>query len=227
MLEFASATSFVESLSKFDYVALGRFHADWAAVIEECEHTAKTHQDCWSATVIDTNKFDAWDEKGKRYLDRGQANAQYGYCSDNTRVWKSTFTEPRVNMTWEADIVGQCCLESAISTPTLQPPGSTIPWHYDEHVYFKRVMNTAENVVRILIFVKPWCLGQFLQFGNSVISHWQAGDAVIWHPSRYHLAVNAGLENKWTCNVTGIFTSQTLTSFDFQPVGKYFYDQKT
>jgi hypothetical protein len=83
-----------------------------------------------------------------------------------------------------------------------------MPWHIDNFHFWKRNYPTSEHIIRFIVFQEDWKHGQIIQAGSSIISHWQAGDAVTWHPTRWHLSTNAGVENKWTTAVTGILLEE-------------------
>jgi hypothetical protein len=112
-------------------------------------------------------------------------------------------------MSWEENVAKQLPLLNLISLPTLQTPGNVLPWHQDKFFNFKRnYPNDIKFIVRFTIFMKDWQIGHVLQAGNSIISHWRAGDCVIWYPDRWHLSANIGINNKWTNNITGILTEE-------------------
>ena len=60
------------------------------------------------------------------------------------------------------------------------------------------------NIIRFVVFMKDWDIGHVLQSENSIISHWKAGDTIVWHPGKFHLSANIGISSKWTFNITGI-----------------------
>ena len=89
----------------------------------------------------------------------------------------------------------------------MNPPGSTTPWHHDTYQgILKKNLNPKDNpktIKRVLIFIKHWEWGHFLQVGNEVISHWKAGDTYSWDSDRYHLASNSGIKSRYTIAITG------------------------
>lgn len=209
MSEYVSAEQFLNKLKTVDYIKFKNINMDWNQIVDECESVQDTHPEYTGATVWDDNKFDPWDEQGKILAEKLESFRQYGYTQHSTRVWKSTFKQPKVNLSWEKKLEKHLPFEQCISTATMQPPGAIMPWHKDDYFYFRRVTNYQDKTyIRFLVFLKDWELGHLLQVGNSMLTHWSAGDVVVWHPDVYHLAANCGLTNKWTCNITGILKNE-------------------
>ena len=75
-------------------------------------------------------------------------------------------------------------------------PGNVIPWHYDTFRYYIKTNNVNDtdvrSVHRILIFVEDWKVGQIVQFGKKIVSHWKAGDCFTWNRNLWHGACNFG-----------------------------------
>jgi hypothetical protein len=203
-----SRKKFLDYLETVDYVKVGKVKLDSALVIAECEETAKNNPGYWWSLVVDENNFEEWNGLGKDLRKTLQTNKDYGYTSDNTRSWKTTCNKPQIHMSWEKGLIAQIPLLDKINTPTLQKPGNVMPWHQDRFYYFKQTHADSEFVARFLVFLKDWELGHVLQAGNSIISHWSAGDIITWHPTRMHLSANIGITNKWTNNLTGILPQQ-------------------
>ena len=95
-----------------------------------------------------------------------------------------------------------------------QDPGQATPWHFDVHRAVaekaKKISDKKENVKRYLLFLEDWHWGHFLQIGNSVLSHWKSGDIYTWNYGMYHLSRNGGIVPKWTCQITGLPTKNSL-----------------
>lgn len=220
MIDHSPQTTFLNKLAQCDYAWMGKISGNFTTLVDECESVVKQNPTAWSNAVVGPDEFDAWDEIGQQYLDICQGFKNRGYTKEGTRCWKSTNIKPKLTMSWENSVADQLPMTQGVITPTLQPPGVIMPWHADNFMYFKRILPNEKNVARFLIFLKDWTMGHFLQVGNSVLKDWKAGDVVIWHPSRYHSAINAGFENKWTCNVTGILT-EDVDRVVLTPVGSY------
>ena len=73
------------------------------------------------------------------------------------------------------------------------PNGRLIPWHCDTYGHFVKTFNaTANNLLRAIVFMEAWTFGQTVQLGDSVLSHWQAGDIYSWDNEAWHGAANFG-----------------------------------
>lgn len=205
-----SRKNFLNRLKEVDYLKFGNIKADWPAVIQECEQAVKENPAYWCSLVVDLP--DSWDKLGDQYYEELNKHREHGYRPDNTRSWETTSCQPQLQMAWEQPVMDKLPLYYPISRPTLQEPGNIMPWHEDKFFYFRRKYpEFAEYIVRFIVFQKDWDVGQIIQAGNSIISHWQAGDAIVWYPSRMHLSCNAGVSGKWTQNITGILKEE----FDF------------
>lgn len=200
---FVSRTRLLEILSSKDYINFGNINLDWNSALDTCEQNVIDHPQYW-CSLVSENEI-SWDTTGNEYFNSMKHYKDWGYTSENTRSWETTSVQPQLHMDWEQPVIDALPLSCAISRPTLQEPGNIMPWHDDKFYNFKRQFpDCADFIIRFIVFINDWTPGQFIQAGNSVIAGWQAGNVVLWHPSRMHLAVNAGYENKWTTNVTGI-----------------------
>lgn len=85
-----------------------------------------------------------------------------------------------------------------------QPPGNIIPLHRDTFYQInKRYPDRTEPKVRANIYLEDWKLGHFIQYDNKVSTHWRAGQGFLWDSSILHLSANAGMQNKYTMQVSG------------------------
>jgi len=199
-----SRKNFLDYLETVDFVWFGHINDDWITIEKECEQCAFEHPE-YSWTLVTDEKFQAWGDHGQELDKHLDLNKQYGYTSANTHSWKTTCKHPQLHMSWEQRIIDQLPLSNAVNTPTLQRVGQVTPWHRDRHYYYKKTYPGFDDyVIRFLIFLKDWQIGHIVQAGNSVITHWKAGDVITWHPTRLHLSGNIGINNKWTNNITGI-----------------------
>jgi hypothetical protein len=86
----------------------------------------------------------------------------------------------------------------------LQPPGCIIPLHRDTFYQIGvRYPERTEVRARANIYLEDWKLGQFIQYNDEVSTHWKAGDGFIWDSSVLHLSANAGMQNKYTLQISG------------------------
>ena len=204
---FVLRTRLLEILESRDYINFGHQDHDWRAIIDTCEKAVVDNPQYWTNLVPE--KSQSWDNIGDQYFESLRHFRDWGYTSTNTASWETTAVKPQLKMEWESSVMKDLPLTEAVCRPTLQKPGNIMPWHDDKFYFFKRELpDQKEFVVRFIVFINDWTPGQFIQAGNSVIKGWQAGDTVLWHPKRMHLAVNAGYANKWTTNITGILNEQ-------------------
>ena len=209
MCASASRMNLLTHLESQDYITVGNVSADWNAIVNECETLVDQRPGYWCSLVPDQSEFDSWDNIGDEYIRSMTQFRDWGYTKHNTQSWETTSQQPQLHMEWEQTIMDWLPLQHPVSRPTLQKPGNVMPWHQDQFFFFKRKHpEQYNNVVRFIVFMKDWEVGHLLQAGNSVITHWQAGDVVLWHPDRMHIGANVGVTNKWTQNVTGILNEK-------------------
>lgn len=204
MSEFVSRMNLLANLESKDYIFFRNINLNWNEVISQCEDTVKRNPEYWSSLVKDEDNIEIWDEVGQNYVKSLYQNKLWGYNKHNTKVWETTAKPNKLTMPWETALLDLLPLDYAISRPTLQSPGNIMPWHQDNFHFFKR-QNPKHSafIVRFIVFMKDWDVGHIIQAGDSAITNWQAGDVILWHPTRWHLSANIGISDKWTTNVTG------------------------
>jgi len=102
------------------------------------------------------------------------------------------------------DIGKQLGMEVITVSSILQPPGCVIPIHRDTFFQInKRYPDRKELKVRANIYLEDWKMGHFLQYDDVVISNWQAGTGFMWDSNVLHIGANAGMEDKYTLQVSG------------------------
>lgn len=84
-----------------------------------------------------------------------------------------------------------------------QPPGQVVPWHRDTFFLLKKEFPDRPQPVRALIMLEDWKVGHFVQHDDAVFTHWKAGDGYIWDEDILHLGANAGMQDKYTLQVSG------------------------
>jgi len=76
------------------------------------------------------------------------------------------------------------------------PPGRLIPWHCDTYGYLIKKFEVSQDriplIQRTIVFMQDWTFGQVAQFGNTVVSHWRAGDIYTWPHEAWHGLANFG-----------------------------------
>jgi len=131
---------------------------------------------------------------------------QYGgfpdsYRYENTLIHQLWWDRNQVDF----DYIGQQLNMEVITVSSiLQPPGCVIPLHRDTFFQInKRYPDRTELKVRANIHLEDWQLGHFLQYNDTVHTHWKAGDGLLWDSTVLHLGANAGMTNKFTLQVSG------------------------
>lgn len=135
---------------------------------------------------------------------------QYGgfpksYCLENTIIHQLWWDNTQVDFN---EIGEQLGMEVITVSSILQPPGCVIPLHRDTFFQInKRFPERTELKVRANIHLEDWKLGHFLQWNDNVHTHWKAGEGLLWDSDILHLGANAGLQNKYTLQVSGFLKS--------------------
>lgn len=123
------------------------------------------------------------------------------YCFENTKINQLWWTEDQVSFT---DIGSQLGIEVVTVSSILQPPGCVIPLHRDTFYQIsQRHPTRTETKVRANIYLEDWKLGHFIQYNDEVSTHWSQGQGFLWDSEVLHLGANAGMENKYTLQVSG------------------------
>jgi len=95
-------------------------------------------------------------------------------------------------------------MEVVTVSSILQPPGGVIPLHRDMFYQInKKYPERKELKVRANIYLEDWKLGHFIQYDDVVSTHWKQGQGFLWDSSILHIGANAGMENKYTLQVSG------------------------
>lgn len=85
-----------------------------------------------------------------------------------------------------------------------QNPGNTIPIHRDQFFkIYKDNPSEKRKMVRINIFLEDWKTGHFLQYNDTIVNKWKAGQGYMWDNTVEHLSCNAGLLPKYTLQISG------------------------
>ena len=97
-------------------------------------------------------------------------------------------------------------IEPITVSTIMQPPGNVIPLHRDTFYKIKtQYPDNTKTIVRCNIYLEDWKAGHFLQYNNDVDTHWKQGDGHMWDESVLHIGANAGMENKYTLQVSGFY----------------------
>lgn len=125
------------------------------------------------------------------------------YCLANTMIHQLWWSSEEVDY---VDLGRQLNMEVVTVSSIKQPPGCVVPWHKDTFYQIKKKFpNRSEPKVRANIHLEDWKLGHIIQYGDTVSSHWHQGQGWIWDEHVEHLGANAGLEPKYTLQVSGFW----------------------
>jgi hypothetical protein len=85
-------------------------------------------------------------------------------------------------------------------------PGHIVPEHIDHYAAYRRRFDlaSADNIIRVLIFLEDWQPGHYLDVNGRGFVNWQAGDWVSWQGAIPHRLANLGSHNRYTFTITGI-----------------------
>ena len=127
------------------------------------------------------------------------------YVLDNTTIHQLWWSAD------EVDFVGlgqQLGMEVVTVSTICQPPGNVVPLHRDSFFQInKRFPDRKDIKVRANVHMQDYRLGHFIQYihdDRTVTStDWRAGDAIMWDTHIVHLGANAGMQDKYTMQVSG------------------------
>lgn len=132
------------------------------------------------------------------------------YCLENTMIHQLWWDKTQVDF----DYLGQQLGMEVVTVSTImQPPGCVVPYHRDTFFQInQRFPDRQDPKVRANIYIEDYKLGQFIQYVDQNQIHtsvdWKAGDGFIWDSSVLHLSSNAGMQNKYTLQVSGFLLSE-------------------
>lgn len=86
-------------------------------------------------------------------------------------------------------------------------PGHYLPTHSDQYAYYSKVHNIKDRnlIRRNIIFLEEYQIGHLLVIGDRIISHWHPGDVASWSGQTPHSAINLGVTDRYTLQVTGVY----------------------
>ncbi len=86
-------------------------------------------------------------------------------------------------------------------------PGNYLPTHTDKYGFYRKKHNIDDinKVHRYIIFLDHCKDGHLLIVDNQVYNHWRAGDIVGWVGETPHSAINLGIEDRYTLQITGVY----------------------
>jgi hypothetical protein len=129
------------------------------------------------------------------------------YQPSNTVIHQLWWSKDQIDY---AELEKQLNIEVVTVSSILQEPGCSIPYHRDTFFQInKRYPDRTDTKVRANIHLEDYKLGHFIQYTNNGTLHtsvdWKSGDGIIWDSEILHLGANAGLENKYTLQVSGFY----------------------
>jgi hypothetical protein len=123
------------------------------------------------------------------------------YVEENTMVKQIWWDNTQIDFEYLGQVLG---IDVKVVSSIKQEPGCILPVHTDEF-YQMGLKNPGrtETKVRANIFLEDWKSGHYLEYNNTPAVNWQAGQGFMWDSSVPHLSANAGLEPKYTLQVSG------------------------
>lgn len=131
---------------------------------------------------------------------------QYGgfpdtYNFHNTKIHQLWWDQDQIDF---ANIGQQIGMDVVTVSTIKQPPGCVIPWHRDTFYQITQKYPDRQGLkVRANIYLEDWKMGHFIQYGNDVSTHWNAGSGFMWDCDVLHVGANAGFEPKYTLQISG------------------------
>ena len=129
------------------------------------------------------------------------------YTADNTVIQQLWYTEDQVDYKELGQKLG---MEVVTISAILQPPGNVIALRRDTFFQInKKYPDDKRTKVRANIYLQDWKVGHMLQYKSEedqawkTSDNWLAGDGFIWDSKPLHLSANAGMQDKFTLQISG------------------------
>jgi hypothetical protein len=127
------------------------------------------------------------------------------YCLENTTIHQLWWDKDTLDFD---NLSKQLGMEIISVSSIRQDPGNCIPYHKDMFYKVKKDFpNRSEPIVRANIFLEDYKLGHFFQATlnetHQTVPAWCKNEGYIFDSSVYHLSSNAGLEPKYTLQISG------------------------
>jgi len=137
--------------------------------------------------------------------------AQYGglpksYCLENTMIHQLWWTQNQIDFN---DLGTKLNMEVITVSSICQQPGCIVPLHRDTFFQInKRFPDDSRQKIRANIYLEDYKVGQFIQYIDEqskyqTSTNWRQGDGFLWDRGPLHLSANAGMQNKYTLQVSG------------------------
>lgn len=123
------------------------------------------------------------------------------YNENNTMIRQIWWEPNQIDFEFFGQILN---MDVRVISSIKQEPGCILPVHTDEF-YQMSLKNPGrtETKVRANIFLENWKSGHYLEYSNTPVVNWTAGQGFMWDSSVPHLSANAGLEPKYTLQISG------------------------
>jgi len=128
------------------------------------------------------------------------------YCLENTIIHQLWWTADQIDF---EDLGNKLNMEVVTVSSICQPPGCVIPLHRDTFFRIKeKFPNDPRLLVRANVYLEDYKVGQFIQYIDEqskyqTSTNWRQGDGFLWDHEPLHLSANAGMQNKYTLQVSG------------------------
>ena len=127
------------------------------------------------------------------------------YCLENTKIHQLWWTSDQVDF---ADLGQQLGMDVITVSSIKQPPGCVIPYHRDTFYQIKKQYPDRTDLpVRANIYLEDYRLGHLIQYTQDdalqTDVNWKRGQGWLWDSSILHLGANAGMQHKYTLQVSG------------------------
>ena len=127
---------------------------------------------------------------------------------DNTAIHQKFFNKSEVDYFELGEKVGMGVISVSVIK---QEPGNIIPKHRDMFFKIKEKYPNAEaELVRANIFLEDWKSGHYLEFDEQPYTHWKANEGYLINNEVIHLSANAGLEDKYTLQISGFYNDSAI-----------------
>jgi len=127
---------------------------------------------------------------------------------DNTAIHQKFFNKSEVDYFELGEKTGIGVVSVSVIK---QEPGNIIPKHRDMFFKIKEQYPNAETeLVRANIFLEDWKSGHYIEFDEQPHTHWKANEGFVLNQEVIHLSANAGLEDKYTLQISGFYNDSAI-----------------
>lgn len=126
------------------------------------------------------------------------------YCFENTKVHMVWWDRSQIDY---GDIGRQLGIEVITVSSIMKEPGTVFPLHRDNFNSPSWDQARLDQLIRVLICLEDCKIGHIIQYIEDgkcrTRANWVAGDGFMWDSQVPHLTVNAGMQPKYTMQITG------------------------